>query len=190
MTAAVNARVRMNDLAKLQELFEALEIAFQLYLHRRHGLSADLLECESTNCGTNITAALKLLAKHGIAHSSVILIQDATMQRRMSAGLQLADHQMQSLNFAAYRSNVAVVEGRLKFVEAPSGMWPLDRFVSMLLGEVARLRDDRNGYGPRGKGWIAHVKIPAEVEAAGSLLASCNQWVARKADPRWTGTGP
>jgi hypothetical protein len=34
------------------------------------------------------------------------------------------------------------------------------------MGEIPRLRDDKEGYGPRGKGFIVHVDIPDEVEEA------------------------
>ena len=37
--------------------------------------------------------------------------------------------------------------------------------LELLFGEVIRLRDDENGYGPRGKGFIVHVEVPEEIEA-------------------------
>ena len=46
----------------------------------------------------------------------------------------------------------------------------MERYLTLLLGEIPRLRDDENGYGPRGKGFLAHVDIPEEVEAAFQLL--------------------
>ena len=39
-----------------------------------------------------------------------------------------------------------------------------------MLGELPRLRDDINGYGPLGRDFIVHVDIPAEVEAAWQIL--------------------
>jgi hypothetical protein len=42
--------------------------------------------------------------------------------------------------------------------------------VSLVMGEVPRLRDDGLGYGPRGRGFIAHIEVPAEVEAAHQRL--------------------
>ncbi|STD42197.1 Uncharacterised protein [Edwardsiella tarda] len=44
--------------------------------------------------------------------------------------------------------------------------------MSLLLGEIPRLRDDAQGYGPRGRDFIAHVDLPDEVEAAFQRLAS------------------
>ena len=47
-------------------------------------------------------------------------------------------------------------------------------------GEVPRLRDDEQGYGPRGRGFIAHVDVPDDVEAAhASLLAAHPDWGRR-----------
>jgi hypothetical protein len=51
------------------------------------------------------------------------------------------------------------------------GVWPVQRCISLLLGEVPRLRDDDNGYGPRGRDFIDHVDIPGEVEDAWARLA-------------------
>jgi hypothetical protein len=49
--------------------------------------------------------------------------------------------------------------------------------VALLLGEVPRLRDDAEGYGPRGRGFQAHVDVPAEVEAAyAALVAAHPDW--------------
>ena len=45
-------------------------------------------------------------------------------------------------------------------------MWDIERYVSLLLGEIPRLTDDNNGYGPNGKNFIAHVDIPQNVQSA------------------------
>jgi len=34
------------------------------------------------------------------------------------------------------------------------------RCVTLLMGEVPRLTDNANGYGPAGRGYIAHVDVP------------------------------
>jgi len=47
------------------------------------------------------------------------------------------------------------------------------------MGEVPRLRDDEQGYGPRGRNFIVHVDFPAEIEAA---------WRTMLADPTLTAT--
>ena len=66
--------------------------------------------------------------------------------------------------------------GELRFAphcsEACAAAWPVQRFLSLLLGEIPRLRDAPGGYGPLGAGFICHVDIPAEVEAAWAHLAA------------------
>lgn len=42
-------------------------------------------------------------------------------------------------------------------------MWSMKHYISLLLGEIPRVRDDENGYGPLGKNFIAHVEIPTDV---------------------------
>lgn len=46
----------------------------------------------------------------------------------------------------------------------------MERYLSLVLGELPRLRDDVNGYGPAGRDFIAHVEIPDEIEAAWNIL--------------------
>ena len=46
----------------------------------------------------------------------------------------------------------------------------MDRYLSLIAGELPRLRDDETGYGPRGRDFIVHVDIPADVEAAWQTL--------------------
>lgn len=160
---------------------------FSGYLERKYGLKPDFIECESTNCGNNITNLLRLIDEHGLPHSTVILSQDASMQRRMDAGLRLHSPETRIINYAAYRANVVVKDGALAYSDDISGMWTIDRYTSLLISEIPRLRDDSNGYGPRGKGFIAHVDIPDEVEAAFGLLSSCKIGALRAGDSRYAG---
>lgn len=160
---------------------------FSGYLRRKHGLKPDLLECASTNCGNNITHLLSLLQANGISLSTVILTQDAAMQRRMEAGMRKHAPDVQIINFAAYSAEVVVRNGALDFRENIPGMWDFDRYVSLLLGEIPRLTDDENGYGPNGKGFIAHVDIPDDVRTAFSFLAGLHPALVRKANPLYAG---
>ncbi|GJN71010.1 hypothetical protein VFPBJ_09829 [Purpureocillium lilacinum] len=52
-------------------------------------------------------------------------------------------------------------------------LWPMGRFLGLVAGEVPRLRDDGGGYGPKGRGFIASVDVPAEVERSWEVLRSC-----------------
>ena len=118
---------------KMHAEFPAIETAglpeaqvFERYLEYRYGLQAELLECKSTNCGNNITFLLELLKENGIAFESIILTQDASMQKRMEAGLRkYAGEEKRIINFAAYEAKVVV---RMVSLPLPSlfgacGIW-------------------------------------------------------------------
>lgn len=165
--------------SSLKDLSEA-EL-FQAYLEHHFGVRADYLETRSTNCGNNITNLLDLLEEHQIPCESIILCQDATMQRRMDAGLRKHRPGMRIINYAAYQATVTEHQGRLELEEAIPGMWEMDRYVELLMGEIPRLQDDLNGYGPAGKGFIAHVDIPPEVLQAFESLKT--RYHVRSANP-------
>ena len=142
-------------------------VVFDRYLQEKYGLKADLLETRSTNCGNNITNLLALLKENGIPCRRIILCQDASMQRRMDAGMRRhCSPGTRILNFAAYKAVVTANENRLAFRDEIPGMWSIEKYAELLMGEIPRLRDDINGYGPNGKGFIAHVDVPREAEAA------------------------
>lgn len=176
---------------KMQELFPDVRTAglqeaelFDLYLKRRHRLRADFLECRSTNCGNNITYLLELLKDNQIACDSIILSQDATMQHRMEAGLRkYAD--MAIINYATYSARVESAANTLRYAEQIWGMWDMERYIRLLMGEIPRLADDENGYGPRGKDFIAHVDIPREVTEAFEALKLVYGDTVRAADPAY-----
>jgi hypothetical protein len=157
------------------------------YLDHRHGLRVDLRERESTNCGNNVEYALRLMGEHGIVPDRLVLIQDATMQRRMEAGFRKhLGPAAQLVNFAAYEAVVRADAGRLGYARPIHGMWDVEHYVSLLLGEIPRLTDDEHGYGPAGRGFIAHVDVPAPVRAAfDAVRAAVGESAVRAADPRW-----
>ncbi|HEM3443356.1 TPA: YdcF family protein [Streptococcus suis] len=159
---------------------------FQAYLGQKYGLSVDLLETSSTNCGNNITYLLELLAEKGIDFQSILLMQDATMQRRMGATMKKYAADKLLLNYASYQVTVREEEGQLQFDNAPFGMWDMDRYLSLLLGEIPRLRDDEEGYGPRGADYLAHIDIPEAVEESYQLVQEKIGLASRKANPKFS----
>lgn len=157
---------------------------FSNYLKYQYGLIPDFLECKSTNCGNNITYLLDLLKDNGISFKSIILAQDATMQRRMEAGLhKYVGQNTIIINYAVYSANVIVDDSILTYDKEIWGMWDINRYISLLLGEIPRLSDDENGYGPNGKGFIAHVDIPIEVRDAFNELYKDYSELIREANP-------
>ena len=158
---------------------------FAAYLREYHGLAADLLETRSTNCGNNITYLLELLESRNIAAESFLLMQDATMMRRMVAGLSFHRPDAAVLAYATYAARVVADSGGLSYEDEPLGMWNIERYRTLLMGEVPRLRDDASGYGPKGAGWIAHVDIPCDVEDAFARLRAAHPEAVRVANPAY-----
>jgi uncharacterized SAM-binding protein YcdF (DUF218 family) len=143
------------------------------------GLEPDrlVLETASTNCGENAVLTRAALEARGSGvPRTLVLVQDPTMQRRSDASFRLAFRDLPGhllLNHPAFVPRLGVREGRLAFEVPPRDPpWPVERFASLVVGEIPRLRDDAEGYGPRGRGFIAHVDIPGPVEAAHARLAS------------------
>lgn len=205
---------------------------FAAYIKQRYGLVPDALERASTNCGNNVTYLLQLLRQRGIPSRSLILAQDATMQRRMEAVARKEAPASELVNYATYRVRVRTrrdaaphgghgamanagassgacralppqmpvgsVEGfspasesvsllgELDFEDAPLGMWDMPRYVRLLLGEIPRLVDDEHGYGPRGKGFLAHMDVPDGVVSAWARLRDVFPNMVRAANPEFS----
>ena len=135
------------------------------YIRMKYGIGDILIENRSTNCGNNITFALEKLKEKHIYPGSIVIVQDAAMQCRMDAGFRkYADSNTLIINYAAYKVQFTVKNGKLTL--SPSdiwGMWTPEQYSTLLMGEIPRLRDDENGYGPLGKNFIAHVELPRKV---------------------------
>ena len=157
---------------------------FQKYIKHVYGCKADYLETKSTNCGNNITYLLDLLKDNNISFKSIILSQDASMQRRMAAGLKkYVKEGVTIINYATYCAKVLNQDEDLVFEDNIHGMWSINRYVNLLMGEIPRLSDDANGYGPNGKNYIAHVDIPENVKIAFEELKMVFGSETREANP-------
>lgn len=127
-----------------------------------------LIEDKSTNCGANATETKKVLEHAGITDpETIIIIQDPTMSLRTVASFTKAYEKSarppKLLACPIFGPKVCAVGEEIQYDVAESalqGLWPLTRFY------IPRLRDDAEGYGPRGKGFIAHVDVPEAVEDA------------------------
>jgi uncharacterized SAM-binding protein YcdF (DUF218 family) len=138
-----------------------------------------LVENRSRNAGENARFSIGTLNDAALAGQTVLLLQDPSMQRRAILTWQreaeLADAKGQLLSHSAFVPFVeAATDGtfRLRHGQA-TGSWSFARLTALLMGEIRRLRDDENGYGPHGQNFIAHVDIPEPVlESYGRLAAS------------------
>jgi uncharacterized SAM-binding protein YcdF (DUF218 family) len=184
-TDTLRARVELEypDIATSQKTEAEI---FEEYIEKKYNVKADFLECKSTNCGNNITFLLDLLDEKQISFQSIILSQDATMQHRMEATLRkYISNDVTIINFATYEAKVVEKDDILEYEEEIYGMWEIKRYLSLLLGEIPRLMDNQEGYGPKGKGFIAHVEIPKEVEHSFMELKRMYPEFVRKAEERY-----
>ena len=146
-----------------------------------------LVERASANCGENVRFALRILQEKNALPATAIVLHDSTMQRRIGATLDRwwPKDATRFVHFAAYRARLEAGESGLAF--APNriwGLWQPEHYMSLLLSEIPRLRDDEQGYGPRGRGFIAHVDLPAEAEAAWQRLSARYARLLRPQPPR------
>ena len=137
-----------------------------------------IVESRSSNGGENARFSIYALKEAGVSQSTVLLIQDPTMQRRSVLTWQrqaeLAGVQSRIRSHAVFvpRMEAGPDDALQLSAEHSHGTWSFERFVGLALGEVERLRDDERGYGPRGKNFIPHVDVPVDVlEAYGRLAA-------------------
>ncbi|AWS96855.1 YdcF family protein [Citrobacter werkmanii] len=134
------------------------------------------VEDQSTNCGENARFSCALLSQATASMHTVIVVQDPTMQRRTMATFQRVTrdepHAPRWLGFPGFVPELVQQGDGVNFALTAEGLWSVDRYLSLITGELPRLRDDVNGYGPCGRDFIVHVDIPGNVEAAWQQLKS------------------
>lgn len=89
------------------------------------------------------------------------------------------------INYAAYRAYLNY-QDKLTYATKIHGMWDVDRYINLLMGEIPRLTDNEQGYGPNGKNFLAHVDIPNRVVAAFEALKPIYGNNIRKANPKYS----
>jgi uncharacterized SAM-binding protein YcdF (DUF218 family) len=126
------------------------------------------IENRSRNSAENARYSLEILQDRGL-QGPVLILQDPTMQRRSiltwTREADFAGSDARTLSHAVFVPKVEQgPDGALRLVEEQTqGTWPLERFLGLVLGEIERLHDDENGYGPKGKDFLPHVDIPEAV---------------------------
>lgn len=157
---------------------------FSQYLEDKYKIKADFLEQYSTNCGNNVMYALDIIKSNNIKHDNIIIIQDSTMQKRMDSTFKkFVDSKVNIINFGAYEVNIVVDDNQLKYDKHIWGMWDIERYITLLMGEIPRLLDNEDGYGPNGKDFIAHTDVPKNVLEAFEYLKEDFSNLIRQANP-------
>ena len=89
------------------------------------------------------------------------------MQLRMWAVIKkYIDENIEVINYASYKVKVINKDSKLIYNNYPLGMWNIDRYINLLMGEIPRLTDNKEGYWPKGKDFLIHIDIPEEAEKA------------------------
>lgn len=142
---------------------EAELLAEVLY---RKGISpsAVLLECTSTNTGANAGNTLTLLEEKGYHIQNMLLIQDPLLQLRTYATFQKEFPDVRIYSYAPFK---ACIDEDGNPIQTHPDLWDTPRLISLIIGEIKRIKDDENGYGPKGKNYMIHIDVPqAILEAA------------------------
>lgn len=138
-----------------------------------------IVEDRSTNCGENARFTHQVMAQRGLRCERGIVVQDPTMQRRtMATFARVWANETDAPEWLSYPGYLPILHNGkqgLTFTDQVDAVWPVERYLSLLLGELPRLWDDENGYGPRGKGFIAHVDFPDEICEAWQTLRQDQQ---------------
>lgn len=138
------------------------------------------VEEQSTNCGENALFSLELIAAKQISAKRILLSQDPLMQKRTRATFEQTQQQLMTrhlfLNWPVFVPQLEKVSGQVVIQGCQTtGSWDVGRFIQLLLGEMKRLHDDSDGYGPVGKGFIGHIEIPDAVMTAWARMKSSGE---------------
>ncbi|GGC84639.1 YdcF family protein [Enterococcus wangshanyuanii] len=147
------------------------------YFKERYGLSEEifLTETRSKNSGENARFSLAKMREHDLAPERVLLLEDPILQRRLRATFEKEwrGFGSQFANAVPMIPYIKTIDDNLTFeAQQLNGLWTKDYFLSLVLGEIPRLRNDRNGYGPKGAGYIGSIEIPTEVLSAYEKLST------------------
>lgn len=123
-----------------------------------------LLETHSSNTGENARFSRDLFET--ARPENFWLVQDPLVQKRthltFSKEWELPLNAIHSLIFE--KPVLLAFDGRPYFKNAEmDSWWQTDYFLSLTLGEIRRLQDNEQGYGPKGTNYIPHVELPDDV---------------------------
>lgn len=132
------------------------------------------LEEKSTNCGENARFSAQIVAQAAERINTAIVVQDPTMQRRTVATFRRVTRDNPDaprwLSHPGFTPVLSRQDTGFAFENVQEGVWTLERYLSLIAGEIPRLRNDESGYGPCGRDFIVHVDFPADIAAAWQTL--------------------
>ncbi len=141
-----------------------------------HGIerSAIIIENHSTNCGNNASFALESVRNASVIPRHALILQDPIMERRTCEAF-LHEWKNETTIFSCFAPIIPLLKARdqtMVFLESiHEAYYKMNGFLDLVMGEIPRLRDDENGYGPNGHRFFGHVDIPPPILAAFDRLA-------------------
>ena len=118
------------------------------------------------------------MLSRGISPENLIIVQDPTMMRRTIASFEKAYDTLKTqskpktiIPWSTFTPHLSLEDKEVRWDitgfcdknASVNELWRMDRFLGLIIGEITRLNDDVDGYGPNGKGFIGHVDIPEGV---------------------------
>ncbi|EOL45989.1 hypothetical protein I580_02087 [Enterococcus caccae ATCC BAA-1240] len=138
------------------------------YFKQRYHLDKEsfLIETRSTNSGENARFSLNSISEAKLNPTRVLLLQDPILQKRIKATFEKEWRAINPVftNHVPIIPYVKAVENSIIFEnEELNGLWSKEYFLSLVLGEIPRLKNDEKGYGPNGLNYIEAIDIPKTV---------------------------
>lgn len=139
-----------------------------------------ILEEHSTNCGENILFSMDKINQLDYPVKNVLLIHDPLMQRRIDLTAKKMFPHIQFDNFCCFIPKVCSKQDQLQVVQNYRGLWSFEQYVSLLLGEMKRVIDNEDGYGPKGTNYIEHIDVPSHVLKSYTIVQNTYKNCVRK----------
>lgn len=126
----------------------------------------------SRNTGENARFAWQVVQRYHLSAQRVALVQDPFLQRRTR--LTFAKNWPHTTWFYTANPDLphfTALSPQVRTIPASAATWwAPDYLLALAVGEVQRLQDTPQGYGPAGAGFIPHVTVPAAVLQAATAL--------------------
>lgn len=131
--------------------------------HHRTSFGEIFLEEESRNTGENARFSFEIVETMKHKPQKILLLQDPILLRRTKLTFQQA-FPADEYEFFRFTPFIPYLEKQNKFKDDQlDGLWEEEYFISLVIGEIKRLYDTEEGYGPQGAGFLPHIDLPEEV---------------------------
>lgn len=134
--------------------------------HRKFVIGEVLLEEKSRNTGENAEFTFRKIIESEVKAEKILLLQDPILLRRtkLTFKQQFNNEQYRFFSYLPFELHLSELNEEISFIDSKlNNLWEKEYFISLILGEIRRLHDSKDGYGPKGKGFIPHVELPERI---------------------------